>query len=203
MSDNFYQNASKPVGDDGKSILDRMNRSHASMAAWGQSHVNFEKNSHVLDIGCGGGANLAVFLKKCPDGIITGIDYSDVSVEESIKYNQNAYDEGRCRVLKGDVTDLRFDDESFDVVTAFETVYFWPNIKDAFKQVYRVLKKGGTFLICNETDDTSDDTYTKIIKGMTIYSKQKLKEISEDVGFLNVQVFAHEYEKWVCVTSSK
>ena len=37
-----------------------------------------------------------------------------------------------------------------DRVTAFETVYFWPELAQNFREVYRVLKPGGVFFICNE-----------------------------------------------------
>ena len=37
----------------------------------------------MLDCGCGGGANIKRLLKKCPEGIVKGIDYSPVSVEKA------------------------------------------------------------------------------------------------------------------------
>ena len=47
------------------------------------------------------------------------------------------------------VAELPFEAEQFDVVTAFETIYFWPELAQNFREVYRVLKPGGTFFICN------------------------------------------------------
>ena len=47
---------------------------------------------------------------------------------------------------------LPFRGETFDVITAFETIYFWPDISEAFKKVYKILKIGGTFMICNESN---------------------------------------------------
>lgn len=41
-----------------------------------------------------------------------------------------------------------FTDASFDAVTAFETIYFWPDLPKCFREVYRVLKPGGTFCGC-------------------------------------------------------
>ena len=38
------------------------------------------------------------------------------------------------------------------MVTAFETVYFWPELAQNFREVYRVLKPGGVFFICNEAN---------------------------------------------------
>ena len=41
-----------------------------------------EAGAAILDLGCGGGANLAVLLKLCPDGTAVGLDYSSVSVKK-------------------------------------------------------------------------------------------------------------------------
>ena len=115
-------------------------------------------------------------LKKCPQGIVKGIDYSPVSVEKSKKVNETAIVEGRCAVLQGSVADMMFADDWFDAVTAFETVYFWPDLPRCFREVYRVLKVGGTFLICNESngDTDKDKKWTEIIGGMTIYKAVEL-----------------------------
>ena len=57
--------------------------------------------------GCGGGANIKRLLKKCPEGIVKGIDYSPVSVEKSKKGSDDAaIAEGRCTVLQGSVADM-------------------------------------------------------------------------------------------------
>ena len=74
-------NARLPQGDGGRATLNRMNEAHASMAAWGFSHIAPAKDAHALDLGCGGGANLAVLLESCPEGHATGLDYSEISIE--------------------------------------------------------------------------------------------------------------------------
>ena len=61
---------------------------------------------------------------------------------------------GRCTVIQGNVAELPFDDESFELATAFETVYFWPGLEHCFSEVCRVLQPGGRFIICNESDGT-------------------------------------------------
>lgn len=63
---------------------------------------------------------------------------------------------GHSAVFQGSVEHMNFTDASFDVVTAFETVYFWPGLPKCFQEVYRVLKPGGIFLICNESNGDTD-----------------------------------------------
>ena len=148
----FFENTRKPVGLGGKIMVAMMNLGHSPVARWGLRFLKLTLDAKVLDCGCGGGANIKRLLKKCPEGIVKGIDYSPVSVEKSKKVNEAAIAEGRCTVLQGSVADMIFAGDWFDAVTAFETVYFWPDLPQCFREVYRVLKPGGTLLICNESN---------------------------------------------------
>ena len=143
----FFENTRKPIGFGGKIMVAMMNVGHSAVARWGLQFLNTAPDAKVLDCGCGGGANIRRLLKKCPQGIVKGIDYSPVSVEKSKKVNEAAIAEGRCAVLQGSVADMIFADDWFDAVTAFETVYFWPDLPQCFREVYRVLKPGGKVVI--------------------------------------------------------
>ena len=81
--------------------------------------------------------------------------------------------------------ELPFADDSFEQVTAFETIYFWPNLEEAFQQVFRVLKPGGSFLVCNESngEDPKQEKWCDIIGGMTIYTGERLFELLWAAGF--------------------
>ena len=111
---------------------------------------------------------------------------------------------GQCTVQQASVAELPFEAEQFDVVTAFETVYFWPDLAQNFREVYRVLKPGGIFFICNEAngETAKDDKWTQIINGMTIYTDTALKAYLEQAGFCRIQ--SHKNKKgWLCVTARK
>ena len=199
----FFENTRKPVGLAGKIMVARMSRGHGPVARGGLQFVEVAPDAKVLDCGCGGGANMKRLLKKCPQGIVKGIDYSTVSVEKARSLNQTAIQEGRCTVLQGSVADTMFADNWFDAVTAFETVYFWPDLPQCFREIWRVLKPGGTFLICNESngDTDKDKKWTDIIGGMTIYKDTELKAYLKQAGFYEVQI--HKKKSWLCITAWK
>ena len=92
----------------------------------------------------------------------------------------------------------------FDAVTAFETVYFWPELPRSFREVRRVLKPGGTFLLCNECggEDPKDEKWTERIEGMTIYKDTELKAALEQSGFRDVQIHKNQ-RGWLCVLARK
>ena len=199
----FFQNTRKPEGFGGKIMVAMMNVGHSAVARWGLQFLNAAPDAKVLDCGCGGGANMKRLLKKYPQGIVKGIDYSSVSVKKARRLNQAAIQDGRCVVWQGSVEHIIFAKDWFDVVTAFETVYFWPDLPQCFLEVWRVLKPGGTFLICNESngDTDKDEKWTRIIGGMTIYKDTELEAYLEQAGFRDVQI--HKRKSWLCVTARK
>lgn len=79
----FFENTRKPVGLGGKLMVAMMNLGHSPVARWGLRFLRLAPNAMVLDCGCGGGANIKRLLKKCPHGVVKGIDYSPVSVEKA------------------------------------------------------------------------------------------------------------------------
>ena len=200
----FFENTRKPAGLGGKVMVTIMNLGHRPLADWGFQFLHVGKSAAVLDCGCGGGANIRALLKRCPEGVVKGIDYSPVSVEKTRKLNGAAMQAGRCAVMQGSVMDMLFAASQFDAVTAFETVYFWPDLPQGFREVYRVLKPGGTFLICNECsgDNAQDEKWTEKINGMTIYKDTELQDFLEQAGFHDIQIHKHP-KGWLCVTAQK
>ena len=204
----LIKNARKPEGKLGHEILDRMNKSHETMARWGVSHFNIDETDKILDIGCGGGKNLERFAKQIgKDGCVVGIDYSEVSVEKSTDLNKQAIDDGKVKVLQGSVSEMPFEDESFDIVTGFETIYFWPDFINDLKEVNRVLKKDGLVFFCNEADyrEGKMDKYEDLIEllDMKIYSEDVLKSALEKAGFKDFKAFIQDENEWICVTARK
>ena len=124
----FFSQTKKPEGFLGKVMVNGMNGSgHASLAEWGFGFIKKEKSARALDCGCGGGANVKRLLERSEKAY--GIDYSGISVEKSKETNAGDIRSGRCEIIQCDVRSLPFDNESFDIVTAFETVYFWQEIE--------------------------------------------------------------------------
>jgi len=200
----FFQQTRKPEGALGKLMLRSMNPGHAKLADWGLSHLPPLAPASVADLGCGGGRNAGELLKRYPDAHVTAVDYSDLSVQTARTYNHDMIEAGRCTVLQGDVSALELPDGAFDLATAFETVYFWPGLEQCFAQVARILKPGGYFLICNESDgtDATGRKFEKVIDGMRCYTADELTDALRAAGFSEVTPDFHT-GSWLTVVARK
>ncbi len=127
MSEENIDQYIKPHGVEGIHVIESMNEEHQEIADFAFKCVNFNENTNILDIGCGGGVNIEKFL-KVTKGNVDGLDYSEVSVRETIKRNQSSVDNGRCNVIQANVCNMPIEDESYDLVTAFSTIFFWPDL---------------------------------------------------------------------------
>lgn len=183
----ILQNTRYPKGFWGRMIIYGMNRFHTPLARRGLDMIEWQPGWNVLDVGCGGGANLKRLMKLCPDGKIYGIDASEECVSFSKKHNLRELDM-RCFVCLGDVCSLPYPDETFDAVTAFETVYFWTPLDVAFSEIFRVLSPKGYFLISVEACDPGKGRiWSERISGMTIHSPESLEESLRKAGFVNIR----------------
>ena len=186
-------------------MLGGMNSGHAKMADWGLSHLSGVTAENIAELGCGGGRNAGELLKRYPDSKLVAIDYSELSVEKSKAYNDKMIKQGRCVVKQSNVSALDLPDGSFDLATAFETVYFWPGIEKCFAEVCRVLKSGGVFMICNESDGTDETSlkFEKIIDGMKCYTAKELSVALKSAGFTSVKTDHHTSKPWITVVAVK
>ena len=202
---NFVSQTRKPEGTLGKMMVNGMNSGHAKLADWGMSHLPQTEPSKILELGCGGGRNAGELSNRFPSAKVTAIDYSEVSVAKSKEYNKDLIASGRMSVKQGDVSDLRLPIDTYDIATAFETIYFWPGLEKCFTEVYRVLKPGGVFMIVNESDGMDDTSlkFEKIIDGMKCYTIEQIKSALKAAGFSEVTSDHYDGKPWITVIAVK
>lgn len=201
----FVNQTRKPEGALGKMMVNGMNSGHAKMADWGMSHLPVMSPSQIAELGCGGGRNASELSKRFPKAKVIAVDYSEVSVAKAKEYNKEKIDSGKMIVQQGDVSNLKLPEESFDLATAFETIYFWPGLEKCFAQVYKILKPGGIFMAVNESDGTDDASlkYEKIIDGMRCYTVEQISSAMKAAGFSEVTSDHFEGKPWITVIARK
>lgn len=191
------KNFSKPQNILGKVILSLMNKGHEKAENWALSNIDIKEDMYVLDVGCGGGFNLKQIAARLKNGKVFGADYSKDSVEHSKAFNRKAVNEGKMDIVEACVSNLPFEDNKFDLVTAFETIYFWPDLNLDFREINRVLKNGGLFCIFTEVGlDEKNKKWENIIPNMKVYLKSEILDILENTGFGECKHILHENGRW-------
>jgi len=186
--------AKHPKGFIGTLMLKIMNSAHSQMIKWGISKINIANNSVILDVGCGGGKTIKLLSQLAKNGKIYGIDYSEDSVKTTEKENKKAVSSGKVIVKQANVSYIPFSDNFFDIVTAFQTHYFWSNLESDIKEISRVLKPCGQFLLVAEL--------YKIEYHMSQYkTEESMEKLLSESGFNNIDVF--KTNKNVCFVGIK
>lgn len=182
----FFSQCARPEGSLGRVMLSFMNYTHAPLTNWGLKLVNIQDGWTMLDVGCGGGFTIRRLLNRSKDAQVYGIDISEESVAKAKKVNAEVLDK-QVFVTQGSAEKLPYENEKFDLVTAVETVYFWPNLPNCLQEVRRVLKPGGKFAILVEVVD-SDSKWTSVVEGMTAYTPEQIKSLLDDAGFIQTEI---------------
>lgn len=113
-----------------------------------------DRNLRILDVGCGAGF-FSVLLAK--EGYqVTGVDLTPDMVENARTLAEE--EKTDCEFFVMDAENLRFADESFDVVISRNLTWTLPDVKSAYREWVRVLKKGGILLNFDANYGLSDFT---------------------------------------------
>jgi len=196
----------KPHGWPGRFFLWEMGGRHSGVTDWGLSHVAIEKHYVTLDVGCGGGRTVSKLAAKVSEGKAYGIDYSAASVAASNKANQQWIRDGHVEIQQGSVSKLPFPDCMFDLVTAVETHYYWPDLTADLKEILRVLKPGGKLLIIAEAYKRRriDPTQAamKLLRAAYL-SVDEHREFLTAAGYSDIQIIEERRQSWICAIGGK
>lgn len=193
----------KPRGLLGRLVLRRMNSHHSGLTDWGLAQVSIEKDFTILDVGCGGGRTLSKLVSAATEGKVYGVDYSEASLAASKRMNARAIELGRVDVRLGSVSQLPFPDSMFDLVTAVETHFWWPDLPHDLRQVFRVVKPAGRFIIIAEVYKGANTAMAKLCEqqaprtGMTLLTVDEHRDLLTHAGFSDVRLIVDEHKGWI------
>jgi len=106
-----------------------------------------QNGERVLDVGTGHGHSLSVIAKAAHDVVAIGVDSSDAMLAIAAQKNHMLMQSGQVRIEKASSDHMPFDDCSFDAVMTVHTIYFWHAAEHHLREIARVLRKGGRFVI--------------------------------------------------------
>ncbi|MGA2683061.1 MAG: class I SAM-dependent methyltransferase [Candidatus Bathyarchaeia archaeon] len=196
-----------PSGRPGRLAAKLMNQRHEPLTLWGLTTVKIASDDVILDVGCGGGKTVSRLAQQAPQGKVFGIDYSADMVDYSKKVNKKLIAQNRVQIVEGSVEKMSFPNDYFDLVTAFETYYFWLSFRDALVEIKRVLKPGGKLLLVNEMvqDGVYEVKYPKLIEEthVRLIPLEEIRNTMRSVDFVGVKVFTKAESPWNAVLAQK
>ncbi len=199
----------KPSGWIGRLLLRNMNTRHSGVTDWGLSHVKIGARDIVLDAGCGGGRTVAKLAAAAAEGKIYGVDHSEASLAVATKNNESQIAAGHVEIRSSSVSELPFCDSIFDLATAVETHFFWPNLPGDVREVVRVLKPGGTFVIISEIYKGAPSAMARAAAkhaskyGMTLLTPDEHRQLLASAGLAEIEVFTWPEKSWICARGRK
>lgn len=136
------------------------------------------------------------------EGKVWGVDFSKESVAVARRTNEKWIAMGRVEVVEGSVSQLPFSADVFDVVTAVETHFWWPDLPGGMCEVLRVLKPGGKLVIA-EIYKGANTRVAKLAEklsppGMTLLSVSEHHELFASAGYSDVQIIEEPSKGWIC-----
>ena len=194
----------KPRGWLGRFILWNMNSRHSKVTDWGLAHISIEKHQTILDVGCGGGRTLCKLAAVATQGKVYGVDYSEESIAVSKRTNAHWIKMGRVEVRHGSVSQLPFPDHMFDLVTAVETHFFWPNLPADMREIFRVLRPGGKLILIAEIYKGANTWVAKMAEkyasraSIMLLSVEQHRELFANAGYSDIEVIEGHGRGWVC-----
>ncbi|MCB4808679.1 bifunctional demethylmenaquinone methyltransferase/2-methoxy-6-polyprenyl-1,4-benzoquinol methylase UbiE [Tamlana sp. 62-3] len=120
----------------------------------------------ILDIATGTG-DLAINLAQTTASQIVGLDISNGMLEVGKEKIKKRGLNSKIEMVLGDSENLPFSDNSFDAITVAFGVRNFETLENGLKEIFRVLKPGGTFVIL----ETSVPTKTPFKQGYNLYTK--------------------------------
>ena len=203
----LFRQVRKPSGLLGKRVVQAMNLGHATMTDWGLLQVTVPRNAAILDIGCGGGRTILKLSAMAPEGKVFGLDYSAASVAVSQETNAQEIAAGRVQIQQGSVAALPFPDRTFDIVTAVETHYYWPDLPANVREILRVLKPGGAFVLIAETYRGGPLRFLYAIVmpllRAAFLSDAEHRSLLSEAGFADVATHHRPGKNWICATGRR
>ena len=109
-------------------------------------------DTHILDIGCGNGKMLG-YLQKKTNVFIHGFDYSGAAIEQAKRLFPT-----KAEFIQGNMGEVDYPKEQFDVITSMDTMYFAPDMKAFLLQIMGWLKKDGVLFVCYQEGDVMPKT---------------------------------------------
>ncbi len=203
----LLEQCSHPSGFFGRLLARGMNQGHGPLTMWGLEKLSIAQDAVIIDIGCGGGGTVNRLARLASSGKVVGVDLSPDSVNIAQKTNRELIGQGRAEIQEASVGKLPFADQTFDLATAIETHFFWPDLPANFREVLRVLKPGGQFMVLaaiyKGSPQAKRDSIVLKTGNMAYLGKEDFEELFSGSGFEGIEVYCDPKRGNICAIARR
>lgn len=152
--------------------------------------------SRFLDIGCGGGKGAAYLVQRVSGSSAIGVDISDRVLRRAQAGRAGA--EPRLLCLHAPAQHLPLSDGAFDVATTVMTFHHLQDAERVAREVYRVLRPGGRFVIADVDRGHWMGPLFEVVehllfdRGTRARTAEGYRRLLEGAGFRHVRVLRRE-----------
>ncbi len=182
-----------PQGWFGHIVALVMARETAKANRMALEHLDVQDGDAVLEVGFGHGQTVREIARRVPTARISGVDPSDVMVRVA-RRKCRAY-AGRLDLRGGLAELLPFDDGVFDRALSVHTTYFWPQLEPGLREIRRVLRDRGRFVLAFRPADDDIAAASRPTSVYTLHSIEEMKSALLLAGFGNVTVECTKLKK--------
>ena len=142
-----YPQAMRPNGFRGRIFGWFMDRANARAQDAALRRLDVQKTDAILEIGFGTGRLARKIAKQARNGLVCGVDPSELMLHAAEKRTRKFRKKGRVELKLGEASALPWPDAHFDKVTALHCFQFWSDPQHDIAEVRRVLKPGGLVML--------------------------------------------------------
>ena len=135
----------------------------------------------ILDIGSGPGFLASALSSRLQDNTVIGLDINSQMVDIAERRWPHS-SHGNLSFLLGDAQRLPFPDTSVDYIVSSLSMHHWENVDGVFREIQRVLKPGGRFIIFDLRRDGPRYFYYALIIGQAMVAPRAIKDTNGAVG---------------------
>jgi ubiquinone/menaquinone biosynthesis C-methylase UbiE len=187
------RNYGHPHGLLGRLTARLMREGNAELNRWVVSLLDITPQSRILEVGFGPGVALAALLARAPDGFVAGVDPSDLMVQQARIRHAAAVAAGRLDVRRGDAAALPYGEATFDLACGTHVIYFWPDPVAAVRELWRVLRPGGTLALAYQEREHMPPIALRTTGQIAarLYGPGEVEEVVRTAGFPAVRRETH------------